>query len=118
MSIRVSVLPAWAPMDGTTFGCTDRIWVKAGASPGMIAHETKHCEQAIRDTPWVFRVRYVFSPAWRVKYEAEAYAEQVKRGSSIDRCAEAIASWMYLKPCSVEDARAAISEFLKEEGHA
>lgn len=42
-------------------------------SPGLLAHELRHLEQAAEHGRLRHSLRYVLSPRWRIWYEAEAY---------------------------------------------
>jgi hypothetical protein len=44
------------------------------ASPSLEAHELRHKDQQARDGWLLWTLRYALSPAWRLAYEAEAYA--------------------------------------------
>lgn len=103
--VRVRRLPSWAPMAGWTFLGT--VWLKEGAE-GCLPHEIVHVEQQRRDGIR-FYLRYVFSPSWRVRYEAEAYALDVREGrTTAERAARILSGSLYLWPCSYETALAAI----------
>lgn len=104
-------LPDWWPVGGHAVAC--RILAKRGASRVVLDHEAVHVEQQRRDgwVRWLWR--YVVSPRWRVRYEAEAYAVQLRDGHSLEVMARRLAGAMYLWPCSVEEARAALEEAVR-----
>jgi hypothetical protein len=98
-------LPSWAPMSGWTF--LGRVWLKAGAE-SCLPHELVHVAQQRRDG-WRFYLRYVFSRAWRVRYEAEAYRVDVASGRmTAERAARYLSGPLYLWPCSYEKALTAL----------
>ncbi len=106
-------LPAWFPIAGWSgFGYFGHIWVKDDVPPSVLAHELVHVAQQDRDGWLTFIGRYVFKPSWRVKYEAEAYAVDVRAGLSLDSAAKCIASGTYLWPCSEAQARWEIARWL------
>lgn len=100
------VLPRWAPMAAITIARV--VFARRDVSAATLAHEEIHVHQQRRDG-LRFYVRYVFSVGWRVRYEAEAYAVSVRIGSmTLDQAARALAGPLYLWPCSIGAARAAI----------
>ena len=103
--VRLRTLPSWAPMGGLTLGRT--IWLKRSMVHAL-THEWVHVEQQERYGVLGFLLRYLFSPAWRVRLEAPAYAESVKAGVDIYRCAKALSGPLYLWPCTYVEARRAI----------
>ena len=100
-------LPDWWPAGGHAVAC--RILAKRGASSVVLDHEAVHVAQQRRDgwVRWLWR--YVVSRGWRARYEAEAYAVQVRAGHSLDVMARRLAGPMYLWPCSVDEARRLIA---------
>jgi hypothetical protein len=53
------------------------------ASNTVVKHELRHKEQQQRDGWLMWTLHYVFSPACRFEYEAEAYAVSVKEKLTI-----------------------------------
>lgn len=107
--MKLGRLPSWAPMAGFTF--LGRIYLKSGCE-ALIPHESVHVEQQRRDG-WRFYWRYVFRPKWRVRYEGEAYAVDVRSGlRTLDSVAADLASGLYLSPCSEAEAAAEIAMWL------
>ena len=104
-------LPPFAPMAAITLFA--RVFAKRSISQLDLDHEAVHCAQQTRDGMSRFLFRYVFSPTWRVRYEAAAYAVQARAGCVIDGdhgLAAVLAGPLYLWPCSREVAAAAIRE--------
>lgn len=99
-------LPKWAPMDGIViFGF---VLLKKMTKPGLVEHELVHYRQQLGNR-LRYHFRYTFSRRWRVIYEAEAYAVQVRRGEErIEWCAKTLSGPLYLWPCSYEVALEAI----------
>ena len=59
---------------------------------GLLAHELVHAEQFYRTCGWN-SVRYLFSKKWKLKYEVEAYREQLKYvPNDLDKLAEIIST--------------------------
>jgi muconolactone delta-isomerase len=56
----------------------------------LIAHEQVHIAQQRRDGLLRFLWRYLARGQWRARYEAEAYAEDVRRGRPLEQCVQAI----------------------------
>ena len=99
-------LPAWSPFDGLAlFGM---VIARKTASQRLIDHELVHLRQQKEDGWLRYALRYTFSPHWRVVYEAEGYAAQVRGGADIKFCATALSGWRYLWPCSYDVAIEAI----------
>lgn len=100
-------LPKWAPMAGVVlFGL---VLLKKGVRPGLIQHELEHYNQQKIDGFLRYYWRYVFFPSWRVKYEAAAYAIQVRMGEETPEwCAKTLSGPLYLWPCSYQTALDAI----------
>ena len=99
-------LPKWAPMDGLVlFGL---VLLKKITKPGLVEHELVHYQQQ-KEGMLRFYWRYVFSRKWRVIYEAESYAVQVRSGEeSIEWCARTLSGPLYLWPCTYDYALEAI----------
>ena len=95
-------LPKWAPMDGIVlFGL---VLLKKATKPGLVEHELVHWRQGL-GSRFKYHFRYTFSRKWRVAYEAEAYAVQVRMGEeSVGWCATKLSGPQYLWPCSYESA--------------
>ena len=100
-------LPKWAPMDGIVlFGL---VLLKKVTKPGLVEHELAHYRQQQADGYLKFYLRYTFSRWWRVVYEAEAYAFQVRmKEERVEWCARKLSGPLYLWPCSYTVALEAI----------
>lgn len=106
MKVRVLPLPRWAPMAGLTV--YPFVFIQRGQE-GCLPHEMVHIEQQRRDGLLRFGWRYLISKRWRVAYEAEAYAVDVRSGRlSLDRAAAHLSGPLYWHACSYAEARAAI----------
>lgn len=100
-------LPSWLPMAAITLG--DHVFAKWPDDLDLLAHEAVHIAQQRRDGAWKFYWRYVTSSDWRVRYEAEAYADDVRRGyQTLERAARLLSGPLYLWPCSFEEALEAL----------
>ena len=95
------IVPEWFWFDGITV--LGRVFAKKSAPQRLIDHEMVHVGQQAADG-WRFYVRYTFSRRWRARYEAQAYAVQVRAGESLSAVAALLASWRYLWPCSKSTA--------------
>jgi hypothetical protein len=106
---------AWWPLDGITIG--KHIFLKNVQDKLIIEHELVH----VRQMKEVGVVRYLFlyllilpfgwNP-WRLRWEAEAYAVQVKAGCNLSEIAKMMSGPQYLWPCRQKDAEAAIKRWL------
>jgi hypothetical protein len=84
------------------------ILLKKVTKPGLVEHELVHWRQGLGNR-FRFFFRYAFSRRWRVIYEAEAYAVQVRTGEeTIEWCAKTLSGPLYLWPCSYATALEAI----------
>ena len=111
---RIRRLPNWHPAAATTLGTRHTIWVKDRyrSDPEILAHEAVHLRQAQSMLPGMWLFGYVLKPRFRFKAEAEAYAESVRHGASVEDCARWLSSWLYLKCCTYGEAVQAIRGFL------
>lgn len=106
IGVHLLPLPFWAPMAGITLG--SRVFLKRSQADSIL-HELVHVRQQRRDGLWRFLMRYVFSRAWRLHYESEAYASDVIRGQrTLDDAARSLSGPLYLWMCSFSAARRAI----------
>ena len=104
-------LPSWAPMAGLTLGST--VLLKRGQE-SCLAHELVHVAQQAQDGFLRFAWRYATSAAWRVRYEAPAYAVDVRnRRHTLDSAARALSGPLYWRPCSYDEARVAIQRAME-----
>lgn len=92
-------------MEAITF--LGRVFAKKAADDLVLAHELVHVVQQLADG-WRFYLRYVFRPSWRVRYEAEAYAVQLKAGVPLEQLAKTLSGPLYLWPCTKGVAAQAI----------
>jgi hypothetical protein len=90
---------------------------KKGNYQYVIPHETVHIRQQEQYGMLGFLIRYYFSANWRVRFEAAAYAVDVRDGvRSPENAAASIASGLYFWPCTQEQAAAVIKEELAKLG--
>jgi hypothetical protein len=74
-----------------------------------LQHELVHIEQQRRDGLLRFGWRYLTRPEWLIRYEAAAYAVDVRNGRlSLPQAAALLSGSLYRHPCSYDAARAAI----------
>lgn len=108
------ILPFFAPMAAITlFG---RVFAKKDVSEGTLVHEGVHVAQQAKDG-WRFYARYVLWRSWRVEYEAEACAAELRAGfGTIDAMAYSLSGGLYLWPCDYLTARKAIVRWLVNPG--
>jgi len=111
----VHQLPKWFPMAGITLG--KHIFLKDRQDKLTLEHELIHVKQQKEHGLW-FWVTYLLFPLpflwnpWRMRYEAEAYAVQVKAGCKLDEIAKMLAGPMYGWCCRQKQAEAAIRRWL------
>jgi hypothetical protein len=87
------------------------VLAKKVTKPLLIQHELTHYRQQKERGYLRFYWDYLF-PSRRVAIEAEAYAVQVRGGEeSLEWCAKTLSGPLYLWPCSIEAATAAIRGF-------
>lgn len=67
----------WKKFSGVTLGLLIMIKESTSDPEGLLKHELKHVEQFLR-TVGMMPLLYLFSMRFRLKYEIEAYNEQVK----------------------------------------
>jgi hypothetical protein len=106
-------LPDWSPMGGIALG--RHVFLQPSQqNPIGIGHELVHVRQQA-DGPVRFWATYVFSPHWRLRWEAEAYAVQARAGCPIQGD-QGLAAYLsgpaYLWTASRADADRRIREFL------
>jgi hypothetical protein len=84
-------------------------------------HERVHVRQAENHGRFLMTLRYIFSPKWRLEYEAEAYVvnilARIKKGLAVNTCidmySDILSSNTYLRMCTKEEAIAALHKHLK-----
>jgi hypothetical protein len=106
-------LPEWSPMGGIALG--RHVFLQPSQqNPIGIGHELVHVRQQA-DGPIRFWATYVFSPHWRLRWEAEAYAVQARAGCPIQGD-QGLAAYLsgpaYLWTASRAEADRRIREFL------
>ena len=107
---------SWYPAAGVTLG--RHVFLRFPGTPSLLAHELVHVRQQAEHPVW-FWVSYLlllpigWNP-WRMRWEAEAYAVQVRAGWPIESAARAIAGPLYGWCCRRAQAEAAIREFLQD----
>lgn len=105
----VVTIPDWLPGGGLTLG--RHVLLKARQQvPWSLGHELVHVRQQAEHGAW-FWVSYLALPAWRLRWEAEAWAVNARAGSPIDGD-RGIAAYLsgpaYLWVASREEAAAAV----------
>ena len=104
----------WFPAARITFG--RHIFKRDKGSKLTLAHELVHVRQQAEHPIW-FWVSYLlllplgWNP-WRMRWEAEAYAVQVRHGYTVESVARVIAGPMYGWCCRRKMAEEAIRKFL------
>jgi hypothetical protein len=105
---------SWYPAHGITLG--RHIFMRDPGSTVTLAHELVHVRQQAEHPIW-FWVSYLFllpfgwNP-WRMRWEAEAYAVQVRAGYTVESVALVIAGPMYGWCCRRKAAEEAVRRFL------
>lgn len=66
------------------------IFIEKSASQALIEHEKIHLRQAQKYYIFLFYVLYLFSRKWRLKFEVEAYKQQIRYGASLEHCARSL----------------------------
>lgn len=94
--------------DAITLG--GRVYMRDSSDITLYAHERVHAVQQNKN-PIMFYFRYVFSKKWRLKYEAEAYAESVNAGHDFVLASLYLSKNYYLG-ISYEEAYSAIGKHL------
>jgi hypothetical protein len=102
--VRVPSILGQPWVDGLAFGLV--IFLRRDVtSPGAIlAHERAHIRQQWRHWLVMFALRYYLCRRARAKYEAEAYAESVRNGASLQACAEIMSRHYNLRMSPAECA--------------
>lgn len=102
LDVKFHNLPKWMPMAGITFG--RHVFLQDGTDYATVFHELVHVRQQ-RDHFWKFWFQYLLFPlpifwSWRYKWEAPAYARDVKYGGwSYDEATDSMCGSLYLWPC-------------------
>ena len=120
MSPKVIAVPNWLLFwaAAVTFRRFIFVRVKFKDDPVVLAHETIHTLQYAREgwLKFLFLYWLVF-PAlwnpWRARWEAEAYAVNVRAGAPIDWAMKTVAGPLYLWPCRHDQALALLKEYVK-----
>jgi hypothetical protein len=107
-------LGSWFPASGITFG--RHVLVRFPADPSTLAHELVHVRQQAEHPVWFWVSYLLLLPVgwnpWRMRWEAEAYAEQVRAGCTVESAARVMAGPLYGWCCRRRQADEAIREFL------
>jgi Domain of unknown function (DUF4157) len=104
----------WFPAVGIALG--RHVFLRDPGSATTLAHELVHVRQQAEHPVW-FWVSYVllfpfgWNP-WRMRWEAEAYAVQVRAGCTVEEVARAIAGPLYGWCCRRKAAEDAVRRFL------
>ncbi len=113
-SCTVHRLWRWFPAFGITLG--RHVFMKDPGSALTLAHELVHVRQQADHPVWFWVSYLLLLPCgwnpWRMRWEAEAYAVQVRAGQSIEGVARAIAGPLYGWCCRPKAAEEAIRRFL------
>jgi hypothetical protein len=120
MSPRIFIVPNWLLFwcAAITFGHYVFIREKFKQDPVIMAHETIHTLQYKREGVvrflflYAFVLPFIWNP-WRARWEAEAYAVNVRAGDSADWCASQISGPSYLWPCRKATALALLKEYAR-----
>jgi hypothetical protein len=118
MTPRIVVVPDWLLFWAAAFTLGQMIVVRRAYKddPVLLAHETIHTLQYRREGLLKFLFLYVlvlpfgWNP-WRARWEAEAYAVNVRAGRSVSSCAKTISGAGYLWPCRLDRAAELINSF-------
>lgn len=83
------LMPSW--MDGRCLGPIVQIRPSSRNDVGLVQHELVHQRQW-KQNPILYPLRYWLSRRWRLRYELEAYREQLKHSPlDVDRFAYLLA---------------------------
>jgi hypothetical protein len=122
MNPRIIPLPSWLLFwcVAITFGRTVFIRRTYKDDPVVLAHETIHVLQYHREGFLKFLFLYAFAlpvgwNPWRARWEAEAFAVNVRAGQGLRACADQIAGPSYLWPCSHEKAFSLLVDYSGRE---
>lgn len=106
MTGRVIPVPNWLLFWCVAFTLGQRIFIRRAYKddPVVLAHEAIHVLQYKREGLARFLFLYVLAlpvlwNPWRARWEAEAFAVNVRRGASLEDCAKQISGYPYLWPC-------------------
>ena len=103
----------WYPAEAITFGNTVFIKDKSRNNPAILAHEAVHSRQQAEHPVWFWVSYLLLLPVgwnpFRTRWEAEAYAEEVRYGLSVDIAAAWLSSSTYGWCCRESKAREEIA---------
>lgn len=86
--------------------------VKAELINEVIIHELVHCRQQLRSL-FLFYLLYLLSAKWRMRYECEAYAAQLKTPAAVLTYAGAIHELQdYNLPFKITEIKACLDSYL------
>ena len=104
----------WFPAFGITLG--RHVFMKDPGSTSTLAHELVHVRQQAEHPVWFWVSYLLLFPVgwnpWRTRWEAEAYAVDVRAGGSIQGAARSMAGPLYGWCCRRAEAEEAIRKFL------
>ncbi len=105
----------WVPALGVTIG--RHVFMRDPGCVLTLAHELVHVRQQAEHPIWFWVSYLLLLPAgwnpWRMRWEAEAYAVNVRRGATVESMARVIAGPLYGWCCRPEAAEKAIRRFLQ-----
>ena len=106
MTPRLLVVPNWLLFWAAAITLGQLIIIRRAYQydPVVLAHETIHTLQFRREGIFGYLILYLFClpflyNPWRARWEAEAYAVNVRAGASVEFCAKIISGAGYLWPC-------------------
>ena len=118
MTPRIIPVPNWLLFWAIAITLGHLIFIRKAYKddPVVLAHETIHVLQFKREGLFGYLFLYLFClpclyNPWRARWEAEAYAVNVRAGASLQACAKVISGPSYLWPCRQAEAVRLITSF-------
>ena len=118
MTPRIIPVPNWLLFWAIAITLGHLIFIRKAYKddPVVLAHETIHVLQFKREGLFGYLILYLFClpflwNPWRARWEAEAYAVNVRAGASLQACAKIISGPSYLWPCRQSRAEALLTSF-------
>ena len=120
--MKVIPVPNWLLFWAVAFTLGQRVFIRVAYKddPVVLSHEQIHVLQYAREGLFKFLFLYLFAlpllwNPWRARWEAEAYAVNVRAGASIQACAKVISGSGYLWPCRQAHAEVLLTSYTRSQ---
>lgn len=118
MNTRIVPVPSWMLFWCVAFTLGHYVFIRRSYKddPVVLAHEAIHVLQYQREGLLKFLFLYLLAfpilhNPWRARWEAEAFAVNIRRGASREFCAKQISGFPYLWACRYPRAVALLKDY-------